>query len=210
MTPALTLELWLLFLALTILPAFSPGPSLLLTLSNSLRFGGRITLWSALGNTLGMVIIGLGVTFGLGALMATSATAFLVLKIIGGLYLVWLGIKVWRDDRALRADDSPAERPKRHHIFFTALAVAISNPKAIAVQLAIIPPFLRDPEHVIADGTLLAITYATVCLVSHLCVLVLSGRLRGLFASPRRMTWLRRGLGAAFISFGAALPATSR
>ncbi|SNY93818.1 Threonine/homoserine/homoserine lactone efflux protein [Cohaesibacter sp. ES.047] len=206
----MTLDTWLLFVALSILPAFSPGPGLLFTLSNSLRYGSRITFWSALGNTLGMVIIGAGVTFGLGALMAASSVAFLALKIIGGLYLVWLGIKTWRDRSELEADLSLALPPKRRSIFLTALGVAITNPKAIAVQLAIIPPFLHEPSTLYRDGLILAVTYALACLVSHISVMLLSGRLRGFFANALRMKYLRRGIGLTFISFGAALAASSR
>ena len=206
----MSLEAWLLFVVLSLLPAFSPGPSLLLTLSNSLRFGGRVTLWSAIGNTLGMILIGLGVTFGLGALMATSATAFFILKIIGGLYLVWLGIKTWRDRSSLQADLADAVPPKRHHIFITALGVAITNPKAIAVQLAIIPPFLNNPENLHRDGVLLAVTYAITCLISHLSVIVLSGRVRRFVSSPKRMGWTRRVISVIFVGFGVALATASR
>ncbi|WP_319529132.1 LysE family transporter [uncultured Cohaesibacter sp.] len=206
----MSFDTWLLFVALSVLPAFSPGPSLLLTLSNSLRYGSRITVWSALGNTLGMTIIGTGVTFGLGALMATSSGAFFVLKIIGGIYLVWLGIKTWRDRSSLEADMSLALIPKRRSIFLTALGVAVTNPKAIAVQLAIIPPFLSDPATLHRDGILLAISYAMMCLVSHLSVMILSGRIRGFFADALRMKYLRRGIGLTFIGFGAALAAATR
>lgn len=206
----MTFETWLLFVALSILPAFSPGPSLLLTLSNALRFGGALPIWSAMGNTLGMVVIGLGVTFGLGALMATSGTAFLILKIVGGCYLVWLGIKTWRDKSSLELSEEEIQLPSRHHIFLTALGVAVTNPKAIAVQLAIIPPFMSDPTTLHRDGAIMAVTYALTCLVSHLCVVLLSTKLRGFFSSAKRMRFLRRGIGATFMSFGAALAAASR
>ena len=206
----MSVETWLLFVALSILPAFSPGPSLLLTLSNALRFGGALPIWSAMGNTLGMVVIGLGVTFGLGALMATSGTAFLILKIVGGCYLVWLGIKTWRDKSSLEVSEAEIKLPGRHNIFLTALGVAITNPKAIAVQLAIIPPFMTDPTTLHRDGAIMAFTYALTCLASHMTVVLLSTKLRGFFSSAKRMRYLRRGIGATFMGFGAALAAASR
>lgn len=201
---------WLLFVALSILPAFSPGPGLLLTLSNSLRFGSRITLWSALGNTVGMALMGIGVTLGLGALMATSATAFLALKIVGGLYLIWLGIKTWRDRSNLVETDSDNTHPGSTRLFLTGVGIAITNPKALAVQLAIIPPFLNNPETLLLDGTILACTYAAVCWISHLCVALLSGKMRIFITSPRRMRYLRRALGGTFMGFGIALAAATR
>ena len=132
------------------------------------------------------------------------------LKIVGGLYLVWLGIKTWRDQSALTSSGEPIEMPQRHRIFLTALGVAITNPKAIAVQLAIIPPFLNDPGSVYLDGSLLALTYASVCLISHLCVTFLSGQLRGFFITQTRLRYLRRVIGTTFMGFGAALATAAR
>ncbi|PLW77408.1 LysE family translocator [Cohaesibacter celericrescens] len=206
----MTIEIWLLFVALSILPAFSPGPGLLLTLSNSIRFGSRITLWSAFGNTLGMALMGLMVTFGLAALMAASTTAFFGLKIIGGLYLIWLGVKTWRDRTNLIESNTEIRHPGQARLFFTGVGIALTNPKALAVQLSIIPPFLSHPDTIYQDGTILSFTYAGVCLISHVTVALLSGRLRVFFTSPRRMQYLRRTLGATFMGFGVALAAATR
>lgn len=207
---SLTTQSWLLFVALSFLPAFSPGPGLLLTLSNSLRFGSRITLWSALGNTVGMVLMGLAVTIGLGALMAASATAFTALKIIGGLYLVWLGIKTWRDRSNLVEAGETAALPGPSRLFWGGVGIAITNPKALAIQLSIIPPFLTNANTALVDGVMLAFTYAAMCWISHLAVALLSGRFRIFLNSPARMKHLRRALGATFMGFGAALAATIR
>jgi hypothetical protein len=76
-------ELWLMFVAVSLLPAISPGPAVMLAISNTLRFGRNATLASATGNMMGLIVIGYAVAFGFGALMAASAVAFTVLKIIG-------------------------------------------------------------------------------------------------------------------------------
>lgn len=206
----MSFDSWLLFVALSILPAFSPGPGLLLTMSNSLRFGSRITLWSAFGNTLGIALLGLAVTFGLGALMLASATAFLVLKIIGGLYLVWLGIKTWRDRSNLIETSASGSLPGGQKLFWTGVGIALTNPKAMAVLVAIIPPFLSSPAQLVQEGLILSVTYAAVCLVSHVMVALLSGRFRLFITSPKRMKILRRSIGATFMGFGIAMAAASR
>jgi homoserine/homoserine lactone efflux protein len=92
---------WLLFMAVAILPVLSPGPGMLLAISNSLRFGPQATFYSALGNSLGLTALGLFVAFGLAAILEVSAAAFTILKIIGALYLAYLGIKLWRDGKAI-------------------------------------------------------------------------------------------------------------
>ncbi|MCV6548028.1 MAG: LysE family transporter [Cohaesibacter sp.] len=204
------LDAWLLFVALSILPAFSPGPGLLLTMSNSLRFGSRITLWSAFGNTIGIAILGMAVTFGLGAIMLASSLAFMALKIIGGLYLVWLGIKTWRDRSNLVETQNSDGLPKSGKLFFTGVGIALTNPKAMAVLVAIIPPFLTTHANLIVQGSLLSITYAMVCLISHIVVALLSGRFRLFITSPKRMKILRRSIGATFMGFGIAMAAATR
>ena len=60
---------WLLFVAISIVPAISPGPAILLAISNSLRYGAKATFYSALGNALGLTILGFAVAFGLAALL---------------------------------------------------------------------------------------------------------------------------------------------
>lgn len=206
----MSLESWLLFVALSVFPAFSPGPGLLLTMSNSLRFGSRITLWSAWGNTVGIAILGLAITFGLGALMLASATAFLMLKIIGGLYLIWLGIKTWRDRGNLVESETHAALPGPSKLFFTGVGIALTNPKAMAILVALIPPFLSGPQNLVTDGLVLSCTYAAICMASHLVVALLSGRFRLFITSPKRMQYLRRTIGATFVGFGVAMAAASR
>ncbi len=206
----MSLDSWLLFVALSVFPAFSPGPGLLLTMSNSLRFGSRITLWSAWGNTVGIAILGIAITFGLGALMLTSATAFFVLKIIGGLYLIWLGIKTWRDRANLVESDPQQALPGASRLFFTGVGIALTNPKALAILVAIIPPFLTGPQNLVQEGLILSITYAAMCMLSHLVVALLSGRFRLFITSPKRMKYLRRTIGATFMGFGIAMAAASR
>ncbi len=81
-THVMALEAWLLFLLVSIVPVVSPGPAILLAINNTLRFGRQATVWSALGNSLGLIVLGLG------ELMSASATAFTVLKLTGAVYLV--------------------------------------------------------------------------------------------------------------------------
>src|SRR5262249_1487940 len=75
--------------------------AILLAISNSIRFGPSATVYSAIGNTLGLTLLGFAVAFGLAALMAASAAAFTVVKIIGAVYLCYLGVKLWLSGKAL-------------------------------------------------------------------------------------------------------------
>jgi threonine/homoserine/homoserine lactone efflux protein len=95
-----TFETWAIFVVVSILPVLSPGPAILLAISNAIRFGPAATIYSGLANSLGLTIMGVAVAFGLSAMVGASAVAFTAIKIIGAIYLCYLGIKLWWSGKA--------------------------------------------------------------------------------------------------------------
>ena len=201
---------WLLFVAVSIVPAISPGPAILLAISNSLRYGARATLYSALGNALGLTILGFAVAFGLAALLEVSALAFTVVKIIGALYLIYLGVKLWRDGKAISLPNQSVPVLGRRKLFAQALLVSVTNPKALIVLAALIPPFIDRAQPLLPQVAAMAVTYAGLCFLNHLMLAFASGKVRRFLSSQKRMLAVRRVLGSMFIGFGAALAAASR
>jgi threonine/homoserine/homoserine lactone efflux protein len=205
------LESWLLFIAVAVLPVLSPGPGMLLAISNALRYGPQATFYSALGNALGLTLMGFAVAFGLAAILAVSAMAFTVVKIIGAAYLIYLGIKLWRDGKAIPvATGAPFQPIGRGKLFRQAFLLAITNPKAMVLIAALIPPFVDRAQPMFAQVAILSVTYAALCFANHLAIAFAGGKLRRFLSSDRRMTAVRRVLGSMFIGFGAALAAASR
>ncbi len=205
------LKTWFIFLAISILPVISPGPAILLAVSNALRFGPRATLYSATGNMFGLIFVGFAVAFGLAAIMAASAVAFTALKFAGAIYLIYLGVKLWRDKQAFVPLTGPAPLVKTpQKLFGEAFLIAITNPKAIIILAALIPPFVNPSAPAVPQVAIMSITYAGMCFLNHLVLAFAGGWMRRMFASERRMRNLRRTLGAMFIGFGAALATASR
>lgn len=204
-------ETWLLFIAVSLVPAVSPGPGVMLAISNTLRFGRNATLSSAAGNALGLILIGFAVAFGFGALMATSALAFTVLKIIGAGYLVYIGIKIWRDKSSFNAlETGTAGRKSYRSLFVQALLVSTTNPKAILVITALFPQFMTHGGVNLEQTAILSITYAALCYANHAAIAFAGNSLRRFLTSPNRLTLVRRITGSLFMGFGAALAAASR
>ncbi len=204
-------ETWALFVAVSILPVLSPGPAILLAISNSIRFGPSATFFSALGNTLGLTILGFAVAFGLSALMTASAAAFTIVKIAGGLYLLYLGVKLWRSGKALEFDAAtrgPAKSPRK--FFLEALLLALTNPKGLILVAALIPPFVNHSLPVLPQVAILSLTFATMCFFNHLFLAFAGSRARRFLSSERRLLAVRRVLGSLFMGFGVALALTSR
>lgn len=205
------IETWLFFLLVALVPAVSPGPAILLAISNTLRFGRNATLASATGNALGLVLVGFAVAFGLGAVMEVSALAFTLLKAVGAVYLIYLGIKIWRDKTGFNSLDNSLCTQKSHRtLFLQALLVSITNPKAILVISALFPQFMSKGGVVLSEIVILSFTYAALCWLNHAFIAIAGAHLRRFIMAPGRMTLVRRVTGGLFIGFGAALAGASR
>jgi threonine/homoserine/homoserine lactone efflux protein len=140
----LTFETWLAFVAASAVLLVIPGPTILLVVSYAIGQGRRVALPVAAGVALGDLTAMTLSMLGLGALLAASATLFATLKIIGALYLIWLGIKLWRAGSTL---DEIAARPARAPLgmLLHAWLVTALNPKSLTFFVAFLPQFL-DPQ----------------------------------------------------------------
>ncbi|MFN3248871.1 LysE family translocator [Roseibium album] len=207
----MSFDLWLIFVVVSLLPAISPGPGIMLAISNTLRFGRNATLASATGNAAGLVLIGYAVAFGFGALMSTSALAFTLLKFIGAAYLIYLGLKVWRDKSGFQVSaETQVSRKSAWKLFLEALLVSVTNPKAILVITALFPQFMRSGRVDLLEISVLSFTYAALCFANHAAIAFAGGHLRRFLTSARRMRWVRRVTGGLFVGFGSALATASR
>ncbi len=140
----MSIEHWLAFVAASAIMLAIPGPTILLVISYALGHGRKTTGATVAGVALGDFTAMTASMLGLGALLATSAAIFTVLKWVGAAYLIWLGIKLWRAPIAQESADGtmavPVERPMR--IFLHTYIVTALNPKSIVFFVAFLPQFL--------------------------------------------------------------------
>lgn len=195
---------WLLFTAVCLAATYSPGPGVLLAVSNALTHGPRQALISSTGNTLGIFIVAGVTTSGLGLLLHTSALAFTMIKVVGAAYLIYLGLRQWRNhSSAFVASATPSVKGKEpRRLFMNGLMVALSNPKSVLFISAVFPQFM--PEHAmgVEPFVLLTSTFAACAVLSHLSYVALAGRVSRWFGSPRRARALNKTLGVTFIGLG--------
>ena len=209
----MTLSTWLLFLSVSLAAAFSPGPGVLMAVSTATTHGARRALYSSLGNAVGVFIVATTAVAGLGLVLKTSALAFGAVKVAGAAYLIYLGIKTWRQasatpapaDAAIAAA-APVAEASRWSTFRAGLLVAVSNPKAILFFTAVFPQFM-PPDHVDAMRFMLLTSTFTACsLLSHFFYVVCAGWMkRSLRQSAARSRFTKRTTGALFIGMGGAL-----
>ena len=196
-------DTWLLYLITCFGIAVVPGPNALLVLTHGALHGSRRTLFTISGGVLGFAVVLALCALGLGALIQASATWFTVLKVVGGLYLIWLGWGLWRS-APVSLEPTGATSFRRWSLFRQGLVSALSNPKALLLFTAFIPPFLNPHRSIIAQTAAIALTYAVVEFVVEYMVASAAHRVRPWLARTGRR--FNKVCGGFFVVFGLALP----
>jgi len=148
------------FLGAALIVALTPGPGIFYVAARTLAGGRREGLASSVGLGLGGLVHVIAGAVGVSALVMASAEAFTALKIFGAVYLVWLGVKAWREARILAPVDPQTTGPRR--AFRDGIVVEALNPKTAAFFLAFIPQFI-DPARPVA-AQFVALGLISVCL----------------------------------------------
>ena len=191
-----------------------PGPSVLFVVSRGLALGRRAALTTVVGNCCGFAVQLVLVSFGLGAVIARSDTIFLVLKLCGAAYLVYLGITKIRHRNELAGMlgvDALAPRSARTTIR-EGFTVGVTNPKGLIIYTAILPPFIDRTQ---GHATLQLLTLGAICIamamVSDGTWGLLSGSARHwLGRSPKRLARLSATGGVLLVGLGIGLAVTGR
>jgi threonine/homoserine/homoserine lactone efflux protein len=198
---AVELSLWLPYLAASLLTAFTPGQAVLLAVSNTLQHGGRRALLGSAGNAVGICVIAAVAAMGVASLIRSSAGAFLALKLAGGAYLVYLGVRQWGARNA--PDPGAAERGRS--LFAQGLLVALTNPKGLLFFAALFPQFVRADRPLWPQFLVLTATFAACAVCAHTVFVLLTYRARHWLTSPRRLAGMRKASACAFIAMGIAM-----
>ncbi len=200
-----------LFCAAVLLLNATPGPDTAYIVGRSLAQGRAAGLMSALGISAGCCVHALASALGLTAILAASATAFLVVKIAGGMYLVYLGIRMLLA-KPVRASEAAAIGGVRslRKIFLQAVITNVLNPKVILFFLAFIPQFVSGGSQQKPMAFLtLGVVFAAISMCWNSGTAFLAGTLaRRAGRNPAIKLWLERIVGAAFVALGVRLAFT--
>ena len=181
----MSVQLWLAFVAASAVLLIIPGPTILTVISYSVSHGRRAKLplvaAVALGDSTALVVSLLG----LGALLASSAFWFTVVKFAGGLYLLYLGIKLLRAGVSPTEVLAPAAQASRWKLFANTYLVTALNPKGIVFFVAFLPQFLNAAAPVAPQLWVLAITFVVMAALNATLYAMFAGAARRLLASER-------------------------
>ena len=194
-------ETWLAFALASTILIIIPGPTILLVVSYALSKGWRSAFPMAVGVALGDCAAMTFSILGLGALLATSATLYTLLKWIGAAYLIWLGLKLWRaggtlEARTIAADASPFK------MLLHAFVVTALNPKGLTFFVAFLPQFVDPNRDFWQQMLIFEATFISIAFMNALSYALLASRARHLVRSEQVMRRINRTGGALLIGAG--------
>lgn len=212
MVNEMSLESWIIYLALVIAATATPGPAVLFIVTNSALYGWKNATYIALGNIAGLMILGIVAISGLGTILNASASIFNVIKYFGAAYLFYLGVKLIFQKTSgsiSTAEQIIPSEIKSNRLFVQALLVAVSNPKAIVFLTALFPQFINTHSPLFGQCLVLLITLMLFSFSFLMFYAFLAQRTKNWLGEPNRIKYFNRSSGAVFIGFGILLATSS-
>jgi threonine/homoserine/homoserine lactone efflux protein len=200
----MALDTWLIYLLASIGLSLTPGPNSLLALTHGALYGARRTLFTIVGGVFGFSALIALAMFGLSALLQTSASVLGVLKWVGGAYLIWLGIQLWRSPGLQLELTERSARLGNAGLFRQGLLSAMANPKVLLFYGAFLPQFIDPQRGLVLQFVVMATTFASVEFLVEYLLARLAFRIRPWLAKGGKC--FNRCCGSLFALIGVALP----
>jgi threonine/homoserine/homoserine lactone efflux protein len=192
------------FLGVVAVLTITPGPDMALVLRNGVRGGSSAAWWTALGCITGIASYAAASTAGLSALLIASHAAFTTLRLVGGIYLAYLGLTVlWHARKTIAGATTAAPATtSRRTAYRQGLVTNLLNPKIALLFLTLIPQFVATGEPAFRTTGFLAGTFLAIAIVWWRVFSLAVGALGRVLARPRVRTWLERLTGVVLIALG--------
>jgi threonine/homoserine/homoserine lactone efflux protein len=209
----MTNESWLIYVLLVVAACATPGPAVLFAITTSTNHGWKKAVWAASGNITGLLCLGIIAITGLGALLDLSATLFNIVKFFGAAYLIYMGIKLIRSNDSSSVGMKTGQLTKKRSsgkLFFQAMTVAISNPKAIVFLTALLPQFMTVDQALLPQFIQLMATLMFFSFLFLMGYALLAYKVKDWLKKPGSGRTFNRISGSVFIAFGLLLASSSQ
>jgi threonine/homoserine/homoserine lactone efflux protein len=201
---AVPFDTWLVFAIAALGLSFTPGPNGLLALTHGALYGVRATLATIAGGAFGFLVVIAVSMFGIGTLLIVVPDILLVLKWVGGAYLVFLGVQVWRSPVITVGAAVAQSTRSGWRLAQQGFLAAVTNPKGILFFVAFLPQFIDPKNDLFVQFAIMASTFIVIEIVFEVVVAALSQSLQPALARAGR--WFNRATGGLFIVIGILLP----
>lgn len=195
-------ELWLAYVLAAEIILVIPGPTILLVISQAVTHGRKSVIPLVAGVMCGDFTAMTLSLLGLGTILSASAFLFTLFKIIGAVYLVYLGLNMWRK-KTLNHEPLPGTEPKSARTLFkSAYIVTALNPKGIAFFVAFLPQFVHTSHPVAPQLVILGGTFLVMAVINATLYAFFAGHLRDTLRNSTVHRWFNRLGGSALIGAG--------
>jgi homoserine/homoserine lactone efflux protein len=198
---------WITFFVAACIIAVSPGSGAVLAMSHGLSYGVRRTSATIFGLQTGLLLIFFIAGAGVGSLLMASEVAFSIVKTVGALYLIYLGLSQWRAKVTIGAQQSQAEMtvPAARKRFLTGFLTNATNPKGIIFMVAVLPQFITQGAPLLPQLLILAATMFCIDLVVMHSYAFLASSMQRFFRDAGAVKKQNRVFGGLLMAIGAAL-----
>lgn len=199
----------LLFIPTFFAVSATPGLCMTLAMTLGMTIGIKKSLWMMLGELAGVALVSLSALIGVATLLLTHPVLFLALKYLGGAYLFYLGVQMWRSKgkMAISADLTSNINIKPTALITQGFVTAIANPKAWAFMVSLLPPFINAQLPLLPQASILIAIILCFELICMLMYATGGKTLRHLLQKSSNVMWMNRIAGSLMIgvSFWLAL-----
>jgi threonine/homoserine/homoserine lactone efflux protein len=204
------LHLWAAFAAASLVMGAIPGPGVASIVGFAFSSGRRVALASVAGMAVGNATAMTVSLAGAGAVLASSAVAFTVLKWAGALYLIGIGVIAIARSGAVADRTAPLEAISARTAFLANVAVGTFHPKTILFFVAFASQFIRSDASYLAQAAVLVATFTGIAAITDCLYALTASRASGLVQDARFRRWAQRAGGGALVTAGVATAAMRR
>ena len=202
----MNIDMLIIYVFVAFFYIISPGPAILLAIYNGAVNGNKVVMVSALGNIIGLMMLSILSISGLSAILLASSTLFLMVKIVGAFYLIYLGCRQLfsNNKRSKEISGINNNRPLISY-FKEGFLVAATNPKPILFFVALFPQFLDTTYSIMPQFIIMTAIFMAFSFLSLSCYGYLAQRAKGALSNINNMKWFHRISGGLFVGMGTSV-----
>lgn len=201
-------ETIVLYTAITLVYILNPGPAIFVAMTHAVTKNMKVVALSAFASILGLLLLSAITMLGLGAILLSSAALFMVVKIVGAIYLFYIGVKQLLLSReSLQLESQPLEVDRRsYRDFFTeSFFLAVTNPKPIVFFVVFFPQFVVTKQEIAPQFFTLTFIYMAISFSVQCGYGFAAKSAKGFLSKPSMLRWFHRITGGIFILMGLSL-----
>ena len=203
------MESYFLYIVIATITISSPGPGVILTILNSLRYGFTKSIFGIIGIALTMLFLAIISATSLSLILSTSAFTFIIIKYIGAIYLIYLGIKLWNSNETF-LENKGYKQKTNLNLFLESILITLLNPKPILFFTALFPQFINQNENFINQFIILSLIFSSLVIIIHFLYAISASLVRSKLTTPKISRRINKASGSILMCFGIGLAVSNK